>query len=151
MRIALYALVSTRDKDQNPETQLLRLRQFVAQHPGWTIVKTYIDQADVTDDAKRPAWTQLQADTAEGGLIPPFDCVAVLSLRQAFTSVQIMSATLFQWYLRDITFLSMEDAFDTATPWVRRTVNMLATPGWWTYFPSPLPGAEDREYARHCV
>lgn len=38
MRIACYARVSTRDKDQNPDTQLLRLRDFVAAHPGWAIV-----------------------------------------------------------------------------------------------------------------
>ncbi len=33
MRIALYPRVSTRDKSQNPETQLLRLRLFVGSHP----------------------------------------------------------------------------------------------------------------------
>ena len=39
MRIALYARVSTRDKDQNPETQLLRLRDFVAAHPDWHVTQ----------------------------------------------------------------------------------------------------------------
>ena len=29
MRVAIYARVSTSDKDQNPETQLLPLREFV--------------------------------------------------------------------------------------------------------------------------
>jgi hypothetical protein len=42
MRIAIDGRVSTRDKDQNPETQLLRLRQAVAQHPDWPMTQTYV-------------------------------------------------------------------------------------------------------------
>ncbi len=42
-RVALYARVSTSDKEQNPETQLLPLREFV-QAQGWDIYRTYIDR-----------------------------------------------------------------------------------------------------------
>ncbi len=35
MRVALYARVSTADKEQNPDTQLLPLREFVTAQ-GWT-------------------------------------------------------------------------------------------------------------------
>ncbi len=62
MRIALYARVSTRNKDQNPETQLLRLRQFVSQHPDGQVAKTYIDQASANDLFHRTAWRNLQDD-----------------------------------------------------------------------------------------
>jgi DNA invertase Pin-like site-specific DNA recombinase len=43
MRIALYARVSTRDKGQDTENQLLQLRQF-CQQQGWTVVQEYVDQ-----------------------------------------------------------------------------------------------------------
>ena len=43
MRVALYARVSTRDKDQNPENQLLLLRRE-AERAGDTIIKEYIDE-----------------------------------------------------------------------------------------------------------
>jgi DNA invertase Pin-like site-specific DNA recombinase len=44
MRIALYGRVSTKDKGQDTENQLLQLRSFVAGQPGWTIFREYTDQ-----------------------------------------------------------------------------------------------------------
>ena len=43
MRVVLCARVSTRDKDQNPENQLLLLRRE-AERAGDTIIKEYIDE-----------------------------------------------------------------------------------------------------------
>lgn len=43
-RIALYARISTKDKNQDTENQLLQLRQFCANQPGWEVVGEYIDQ-----------------------------------------------------------------------------------------------------------
>ena len=43
MRIALYARVSTKDKGQDTENQLLQLRQFCRQQ-GWEIAGEYVDQ-----------------------------------------------------------------------------------------------------------
>jgi DNA invertase Pin-like site-specific DNA recombinase len=43
MRVALYAWISTRDKDQNPENQLVLLRRE-AERAGDTIIKEYIDE-----------------------------------------------------------------------------------------------------------
>ena len=44
MKVALYARVSTADKDQEPETQLMPMRDFCAAQ-GWEIVAEYIDHA----------------------------------------------------------------------------------------------------------
>jgi len=41
--VCLYARVSTRDKGQDTENQLLQLRQFCKQQ-GWTVVQEYVDQ-----------------------------------------------------------------------------------------------------------
>ena len=38
MKVALYARVSTSDRDQNPETQLVALREF-AEAKGWIVYK----------------------------------------------------------------------------------------------------------------
>jgi hypothetical protein len=43
MRIALYARVSTKDKGQDTENQLLQLRQFCKEQ-GWVIAGEYVDQ-----------------------------------------------------------------------------------------------------------
>ena len=43
MRVALYARVSTKDKGQDTENQLLQLRAFCKQQ-GWTIYGEYVDQ-----------------------------------------------------------------------------------------------------------
>ena len=101
MRIALYARVSTRDKDQNPETQLLRLRQFVAQHPDWQVTKTYIDQASANDLLHRTAWKRLQDDAIQHRL----DAVLVFKLDRAFRSVKHMHDTLAVWDALSVGFL----------------------------------------------
>ena len=123
MRIALYAGVSTRDKDQNPETQLLRLRQFVAQHPEWQVTKTYVDQASANDLLRRTAWKALQDDAVQHR----FDAVLVFKLDRAFRSVQHMHDTLAVWDPLNIGFLSAQEGFDTITALGRLLLNLLAS------------------------
>lgn len=51
MRIALYARVSTRDKSQDPETQLIRLREYASRLPtvdGFHALSEYVDYASGT-------------------------------------------------------------------------------------------------------
>ena len=123
MRMALYARVSTRDKDQNPETQLLRLRQFVSQHPDWRVTQTYIDQASANDLLHRTAWRKLQDDA----LAHRFDAVVVFKLDRAFRSVKHMHDTLAIWDPLSVGFLSAQEGFDTATPIGRLLLNLLAS------------------------
>jgi hypothetical protein len=54
-RVAVYARVSTSDKDQNPETQLGPLREFVASQ-GWILVGEFVDHASATDLRGRSQW-----------------------------------------------------------------------------------------------
>ncbi len=123
MRIALYARVSTRDKDQNPETQLLRLRQFVSQHPDWQVTKTYVDQASANDLLHRTAWKALQDDAIQHRL----DAVLVFKLDRAFRSVKHMHDTLAVWDPLNIGFLSAQEGFDTTTALGRLLLNLLAS------------------------
>lgn len=58
MRVGMYARVSTADKDQEPETQLLPLREFCAAQ-GWAVAGEFIDKAGATDLRGRTAWRDL--------------------------------------------------------------------------------------------
>ncbi len=64
MKIAVYARVSTADRDQNPETQLMHLRDY-CQAQSWEIYKEYVDQASALDIAHRTAWRDLLDDAAK--------------------------------------------------------------------------------------
>ena len=123
MRIALYARVSTRDKDQNPETQLLRLRDFVATHPDWHITKEYVDTASANDMGHRTAWKALNDDA----LRHRFDAVLVFKLDRAFRSVKHLHDTLAVWDAVPVGFLSAQEGFDTTTALGRLLLNLLAS------------------------
>jgi len=63
VRVALYSRVSTRDKGQDAENQLVQLREFAAKQ-GWTIVAEYVDHASGSK-SDREAFQQMFADGAK--------------------------------------------------------------------------------------
>ncbi len=63
MRIALYARVSTRDKGQDTENQLVQLREF-ARVQGWTIVGEFVDRA-TGKHSDRQEFQRLFAEAAQ--------------------------------------------------------------------------------------
>ena len=63
IRVALYGRVSTKDKGQDNENQLIQLRDFAASQ-GWRIEAEYIDEA-TGKSSNRPAFTRLFADAAK--------------------------------------------------------------------------------------
>ncbi len=89
MKVALYGRVSTSDKDQNPETQLVPLREFT-QNQGWEVYREYVDQASATDLAHRTAWTGLLDDASK----KKFDLLLVWRMDRAFRSVLDAANTL---------------------------------------------------------
>jgi len=91
MRLALYARVSTTDRDQEPETQLLPLREFAAAQ-SWQVAGEYVDQASATDLRGRTAWRRLLEDAARRRV----DVILVWKLDRAFRSVAHMATTVEQ-------------------------------------------------------
>jgi len=59
--VAIYARVSTDDKDQNPDTQLLPLREF-CKLKGWTVYDEYVDHASARDLRGRKEWRRMVND-----------------------------------------------------------------------------------------
>lgn len=121
MKVALYARVSTNVKDQNPDTQLYRLRDFLSQR-GWTTVGEYVDRASATDFGHRMDWARLLNDACKR----KFDAVLVFKLDRVFRSVKHMHDTLAVWEPLRIRFLSAQEGFDTTTPLGRLLLNLLA-------------------------
>ena len=62
-KVAIYARVSTNDKDQNPETQLLPLRKYTELR-GWDVFDTYVDKESgrFEKKGKREAFNRMLAD-----------------------------------------------------------------------------------------
>lgn len=81
MKVALYARVSTMDKDQNPEVQLTQLRDH-CQRIGAEVYKEYIDHASAVDYLHRTAWTQMMKDASTRR----FDALLVFKFTRAFRS-----------------------------------------------------------------
>ena len=95
MKVAIYARVSTSDKDQNPETQLMPLREF-CQAQGWQVAGEFVDTASANDLRGRTAWRRLLEEAARRRV----DAIVVWRLDRAFRSVAHMATTtehLRQW------------------------------------------------------
>ncbi len=122
MMVALYARVSTSDKEQDPETQLMALRDFCAAQ-GWPVYKEYVDRAPANNLAHRTAWRSLLDDAARRR----FQTVLVFKLDRAFRSVKHMHDTLSAWELVRVGFQSVRERFETSTALGRLLLNLLAS------------------------
>ena len=111
MTAAIYARVSTRDKGQDTENQLIQLRDY-CQRQGWRYVE-YIDQASgKTGD--RDAFKRLFADASKR----LFDVVVVWALDR-FTREGVLET--FE-YIRDLTRYGVQ--FESYTEAHFRTTGM---------------------------
>ena len=88
VRAALYARVSTRDKDQDPELQLAVMREYVEAR-GWAAIE-YADAAAAGDLVHRTGWARLLDDARRRRI----DRVLVWKLDRAFRSTLHALATL---------------------------------------------------------
>ncbi|MFC2000142.1 recombinase family protein [Chloroflexota bacterium] len=122
MRVAVYARVSTADKEQDPDTQLLPLRDFCAAQ-GWEVHREYVDTASAVDMVHRTAWRELLNDAAKR----KFKTVLVFKLDRGFRSVRDMHNTLGVWEPLGVDFRSLKEGFDTGTALGRLLMNLLAS------------------------
>ncbi len=120
-KVALYARVSTVDRSQEPETQLMPLRDF-CQGQGWEIYQEYVDHASALDVARRTAWRALMDDAARR----KFNLVLVFKLDRAFRSVKHLHDTLTAWEVLGVGFQSVRERFETSTALGRLLLNLLA-------------------------
>lgn len=111
MKVALYARVSTTDKGQDPEVQLVPLREYT-QARGWTIYREYIDNGISGAKERRPALDQLSAD-AKRRL---FDAVLVWRFDRFARSTRHLINALYEFRHLGIVFVSYQENLDTSSP-----------------------------------
>lgn len=117
--IVIYARVSTDDKDQNPETQLMPLREF-CRLKGWTVTAEYVDQASARDMRGRVQWRAM----VRAGQRGKFKRFLIFRLNRAFRSVKDMYDELSK--LTNVEMVSYHENIDTSTPTGRLLRNILA-------------------------
>jgi DNA invertase Pin-like site-specific DNA recombinase len=122
IKAALYARVSTVDKDQNPEVQLEQLRRF-CNDAGWEIAGEYVDRASASDFIHRKEWTRLMKDAS----LRKFNVLLLWKLDRGFRSVLDAVGTLEMLNGYNVKFRSyMEPAIDTTTPMGQFVFNISA-------------------------
>jgi DNA invertase Pin-like site-specific DNA recombinase len=120
VRVALYARVSTRDKDQDPEVQLAPMREYAAVR-GW-IASSYVDTASAADMSGRSAWARLMADAR----LRRVDLVLVWKLDRAFRSTLHCLRTLEDWQRKGVGFACLTQDVDTTSPEGQLLLTILA-------------------------
>jgi putative DNA-invertase from lambdoid prophage Rac len=89
LKIGIYGRISTADKNQDLNTQLLPLKEFVKAQ-NWELFKEYSDQVSATDLVHRTAWRELLTDASQRR----FDLLLVWRMDRAFRSVLDAANTL---------------------------------------------------------
>ena len=116
-RAALYSRVST--YDQNPQTQILDLRQMAAQR-GYVIVREYTDKISGTK-AKRPGLDAMMADARRG----QFDVVMTWACDRIARSTRHFLEVLDELNRISVEFVSFRESIDTAGPLGRAIVVII--------------------------
>jgi DNA invertase Pin-like site-specific DNA recombinase len=109
-RVALYARVSTVDKGQDPETQLIALREY-AERRGFEIVGEYIDYASGTREDRPQYRTLLEAARKR-----QLDVILVWRYDRFARSTQALVQALKEFQTLGVDFISHQENIDTTTP-----------------------------------
>jgi DNA invertase Pin-like site-specific DNA recombinase len=109
-RVALYARVSTLDKGQDPETQLVQLRGY-AQARNFDVVSEFIDYASGTNE-DRTQYKLMMAAAKKRKI----DVVLVWRYDRFARSTQALVNALKEFQSLGIDFISYQENIDTTTP-----------------------------------
>ncbi len=110
MKVAIYARISTDDKDQNVDSQLLFLRKICDAH-GYEIVKEYTDEHSGRKIAKREGYQSMMKSASRKS----FDAIVVYKLDRLHRNVreQLYMADKLKVY--DVNLISVTESIDTTT------------------------------------
>jgi DNA invertase Pin-like site-specific DNA recombinase len=121
-RAAIYARVSTRNGHQDPETQLLALRQ-VAERAGWQIAGEYVDHgiSGAKGHDKRPEFDRLLKDATRR----EFDIAMAWSVDRLGRSLQDLVAFLGDLHAQGVDLYLHIQGIDTTTPGGKALFQMM--------------------------
>ena len=124
MRVAIYARVSTPDRDQDPETQLIPLREFtIAQQ--WETHREFVDHAPATDMAHRTDWRNLLGDASKRR----FDLVVVHTLDRWARNLKVLLESVSLLDQHNVGLVSITEKLDWSTPEGRLVARILGSFG----------------------
>ncbi|MFH1579163.1 MAG: recombinase family protein [Thermoplasmatota archaeon] len=107
MKVALYARVSKADQSQDPENQLVRLREY-AKIRGWDVFQEYKDKASGAD-AKRPDLDKMVADAKARR----FGVILVTKVDRLARSLRNLENIISEVEERGVKFECADQAFST--------------------------------------
>jgi DNA invertase Pin-like site-specific DNA recombinase len=121
VKIAIYARVSTLNKGQDVDMQLVELRQFCATK-GWTVAHEYVDRGISGSKASRPQLNRLM----EHAVAKRFDAVLVWKLDRFGRSVRHLVNAIAELEAAAVSFVSLKDSIDLSTPQGRLMFQIIA-------------------------
>lgn len=110
-RVALYARVSTADKGQDPNLQLIPLRDYCKARE-WTIEGEYVDVGQSGCKDHRPQLDRLLNDARKRKI----DCILVWKLDRWGRSLKHLINSLSEIQSIGVAFVSYQENIDLSTP-----------------------------------
>ena len=120
-RVALYARVSTKNNNQDPETQLLALREY-ARARQFDVIDEYVDVGISGSKEKRPALDRLMTDAHRRR----FDAVLVARFDRFARSTRHLVLALEEFNAIGVDFISLSESIDTSTPMGKMVYTVIA-------------------------
>lgn len=120
MKTAIYARVSTTDKNQDLDTQLIPLQDY-CKNRGWEVYKIYTDEMSGSKES-RPMLNQLLKDAHK----KQFDVVVVFRFDRFSRSTKQLIDSLETFNSLGIDFVSYQESIDTTTPAGKAMFTMIS-------------------------
>jgi DNA invertase Pin-like site-specific DNA recombinase len=121
-RVAIYARCSTHDKGQDPELQLVPLREY-CQRRGFTIVGEYVDNGISGAKERRPQLDRLLNAARKREI----DIILVWKLDRFGRSLKQLVITLDELSAIGVGFISYQDNLDLTTAQGRLMFHIIAS------------------------
>ncbi len=120
-RVAIYARVSTKNNGQDPETQLMALRDY-AKARKLEIFSEYTDIGISGSKDSRPELDRLMADARKRR----FDAVLVARFDRFARSTRHLVLALEEFNALGVDFISLSESIDTSTPMGKMVFTVIA-------------------------
>jgi len=125
MKVALYARVSTDDRNQDATLQLPALRNL-AERRGYDVVAEYIDEASAKD-ANRPKWKELMASASKHDI----DAIMATKLDRIMRSIVHLDTTMQQLNTYNVQLIFLDMEVDTRSPNGRLQLHLISAIAEW--------------------
>jgi len=121
MKAGIYARISTSDKNQDINLQLVPLREYI-ERQGWDIYREYLDEGFSGSTIARPGLQDLMRDCRRKLI----DTIVIWKLDRLFRSLHHFVELALELQALNIRLVSLTEAIDFGSPQGRLLANLLA-------------------------